>query len=250
MKRLLYAAATLALSMPVVTFALGIEASIGGWRQDPGGYLSYKGDTLDVDQNLRYGKKDRVFARLKIDMPSIIPNLYFMASPTKFSGEGQKDVNFRFGDRTFTANIPFYSEVKLDHYDLALYYGVPGINTLTKGIFNVELGLNARIFDFSAKLEQQQTGISESKSAKVPIPMVYTGVQIKPVKFLKVEGEFRGIAYGSNRYYDAIGRLKVKPYGPVFVSGGYRYQELKIDYQDIRSKIKLNGPFLEAGLEF
>lgn len=146
MKKLLYATAALALSIPAVTFALGIEASIGGWRQDPGGYLSYKGDRIDVDQDLRYGKRDMVFARLKVDTPLTIPNFYFMASQTKFSRLGQKDVNFEFGGKTFTANTPFYSEIKLDHYDLALYYGLPGINTLTMGILNVELGLNARIF--------------------------------------------------------------------------------------------------------
>jgi len=242
-----FASLTLLLA-PAVSLALGIEGAIGVWRQDPGGYISYKGDRLDVDGDLRYGKKTKVFGRVKVDMPLILPNIYLMATPSKFSGRGQKNVNFRFGDQNFTLNVPFDSELKIDHYDVALYYGVPGLRLLTAGILSAELGLNARIIDFSAKVVQGQT--SASKSATIPVPMVYAGVQISPIKLVSLEGEFRGIAYGSNRYVDTIGRLKVRFFGPAFVAGGYRYEELKIDYSDVRSKVKIKGPFVEAGLQF
>ena len=240
--------ASLALLLtPAVSLAIGIEGSIGVWNQDPEGYISYKGDSLDVDRDLRYDKKTKAFGRVKIDLP-ILPNIYLMATPSKFSGRGQKDVNFRFGDQNFTLNVPFDSELKIDHYDVALYYGVPGLRLLTAGILSAELGLNARIIDFSAKVVQGQT--SASKSATIPVPMVYAGVQISPIKLVGLEGELRGISYGSNRYYDVIGRLKVRFFGPAFVAGGYRYEELKIDYSGIRSEIKLKGPFVEAGLQF
>jgi hypothetical protein len=37
----------------------------------------------------------------------------------------------------------------MDHYDVALYYSIPFLKTATLGIFNIEAGLNARIFDLS-----------------------------------------------------------------------------------------------------
>lgn len=80
--------------------------------------------------------------------------------------------------------------------------------------------------------------------------MLYTGLQIRPTNLFSVKGEFRGITYSSNRYYDLIGRLKVKPIKYVFIAGGHRYQELKIDESDVKSKIKLKGHFVEAGFEF
>jgi outer membrane protein len=173
-----------------------------------------------------------------------------MATPSKFDGRGEKNVSFNFGGKTFNASVPFNSEVQLDHYDIALYYGIPGLKTLTLGILNVELGLNARIIDFSAKVDQPSTGLSASKSATIPVPMIYAGVQVSPIDLINIEGEFRGISYSSNHYYDIIGRLKIKPFGPVFIAGGYRYEDIKIDYQDILSKVKLKGPFIEAGIEF
>ncbi len=252
MKRLIYIISLLTLFVPAIASAIGIEASIGAWYQDPEGYVSYKpltsSDRLDIDQNLNYDKETKVFGRLKIDMPLVIPNIYFMATPSRFDGRGQK-ASFNFGGKSFTSD-PFDSEVQLDHYDIALYYGIPGLKTLTLGILNVELGLNARIIDFYAKVDQPTTGITASKSATIPVPMVYAGVQIKPVDLLKIEAEVRGIAYSSNHYYDIIGRLKVAPFGPLFIAGGYRYEDIKMDYSDIESELKLKGPFLEAGIEF
>jgi len=239
---------TSAILLPAFSFAISVEGSIGVWNQDPSGYISYKGDQIDVDSNLRYGKKTRPMGRLKIDMPSILPNIYLMATPSRFEAIGQKDVSFTFGGQTYQANVPFYSKTRLDHYDIALYYGIPGLKKLTNGVLSAELGINVRIMDLYAKVEQN--GTSESKSVTVPIPMLYTGLQIRPVNLLSIEGELRGVAYNSNHYYDLIGRLKVKPVKHVFLAGGYRYQELKIDVSDVKSKVKLQGPFVEAGFEF
>lgn len=254
-RRLIYLMVIVSLFIPAIAGAIGIEASIGGWNQDPEGYVSYKPlptspGRLDIDKDLNYDKETKVFGRLKIDMPLVIPNIYIMATPSRFEGRGQKNVNFSFGGTQFSGNIDFDSEVQLDHYDIALYYGIPGLKTLTLGILNVELGLNARIIDFYAKVDQPATNLSASKSATIPVPMVYAGLQIKPIDLLKIEGELRGITYGSNHYYDIIGRLKVSPFGPLFIAGGYRYEDIKIDYSDIESELKLKGPFLEAGIEF
>lgn len=245
MKKLILTSAVL---LPTFSFAIGIEGSIGVWNQDPGGYIGYKGDQIDVDSNLKYSKKTRPMGRLKIDMPFILPNIYFMATPSSFDATGQKDINFKFGDKTFTQGVNFKSKVRLDHYDIAFYYGVPGLKTLTNGMVSAELGLNVRIIDFYAKVEQNN--ISESKSLTIPIPMLYTGLQIRPTNLFNVDGELRAITYNSNHYYDFIGRLKVKPTKYIFMAGGYRYQELKIDVSDVKSKIKLKGPFVEVGFEF
>jgi hypothetical protein len=42
-----------------------------------------------------------VTARLKVDMPLILPNIYLMATPTKFDGKGSKSVDFNFGGINF-----------------------------------------------------------------------------------------------------------------------------------------------------
>ncbi len=235
---------------PMNAPAMGVEAAVGIGRQDPSGDIGFKGESLSVENELKYDAKSKVFGRVKIDMPLVIPNIYLMATPVKFEGDGSKNTSFTFGDRTFAANVPFSSRVKLDHYDVALYYGIPFLKTATLGKFNLEAGLNARIIDLKAEINQPSTGISESKSLTLPVPMLYLGAQLKPIKYLSLEAEARVIAYSSNHYYDLIGRLKVQPIGPVFLAGGYRYEEVKIDQSDVKSKIKIGGPFLELGFVF
>lgn len=240
--------------VPQVASAIGLEAAVGVWSQYPSGDISYKGQSLDVENELNYDSETRLFGRVKIDMPMLIPNIYLMATPMEFEGNGSKNTNFTFGDKTFTNNVPFASKLQLDHYDIALFYGLPFLKTATLGKLNAEVGLNARIIDFKSEIAGRDavTGLqtTESKSLTLPVPMLYLGAQFKPVKVVSLEAEVRGIAYSGNHYYDLIGRLKIKPVGPVFIAGGYRYEDIKIDESDVKANFKFKGPFMEVGVEF
>jgi outer membrane protein len=248
------------LAVPASSFAIGIEAALGGWYQDPEGTLALKPisliDEIDIDKEAGYDEEFRVMGRVKIDMPLVLPNIYVMATPMMFDGTGSKGANFKFGDIQFDAALPFSSEVTLNHYDIALYYGIPFLDTATAGMLNVELGLNARIVDFNAEVTGTEaiTGITrtEKESFTTAAPLVYVGAQIRPVDWLSIEGEGRGIAYSGDHYYDLIGRVKVKPLGPlpVFISGGWRYEDIKIGIQDIEANVDIGGPFAEVGIEF
>jgi len=209
----------LVLSLPASSFGFGFEFSLGAWYQQPSGTLSFdkttNADDLDLEEDLGYDDKWQPIARLKIDMPLLIPNLYLMYTPLKWSETGSKNVDFSFGGENFQGNVDFDSELKMNHLDVALYYGIPGIRTATADVLNIDLGLNFRLLDFKA---------------------------------LDLEG--RGIYYSNNHYVSLIGRLKVMPFGPLFVAGGYRYDNIKIDYQDIDVDADFEGPFAEAGFDF
>ncbi len=146
---------TLALA-PGAASATGLELAVGVWNQSPKGDISYKPvtglDNLSIDDDLKYSDETRIFGRAKIELPLFLPNIYLMATPSEFSNTGSKNASFRFGNQIFAANVPFTSELKLDHYDVGLYYGIPLLKTATAGILNVDLGLNARIIDFKARV--------------------------------------------------------------------------------------------------
>jgi outer membrane protein len=234
--------------------ATGLEAAVGVWDQDPRGYLSYNEqnpatDRLSVENDLRYGKEPRIFGRVKIETPWGLPNIYLMATPMSFEATGIKSTPFTFGATVFAAATPFTSKLSLDHYDAGLYYGVPFLKSATGGILNIDLGLLARFIDFTAEVSQAPAG-TESKSDFLAIPMLYAGAQLRPLSWLSAECELRGILYDSNHYYDIIGRAKIKPFGPLFLAAGYRYEKLKIDEEGVKAEANLGGPFAEAGVEF
>jgi outer membrane protein len=243
-----------AMVMPSQSFSAGIEVAVGVWEQSPQGQLSLEEidefDILDLEDDLRYDDETRLFARLKIDMPFWIPNIYLMASPMEFDGTGQKTVDFKFGDETFQANVDFFSEMNLDHLDLSLYYGIPGLETATSELLNVEVGINIRIYDFEGKIDQAVTGLSESESFTAPVPMVYLATQLKPLEKLAIEAEARGVIFGDDKVYSLIGRLKYKAFAPLFVALGYRVDKIDIEEDDFTLDIDFSGVFAEAGFAF
>jgi outer membrane protein len=244
----------LMLTVPAASYAVGLELAVGGWKQSPKGYLSYEAvtanDELDLEQDCDYDDETRFTARLKIDMPLFIPNIYLMASPMEFDGTGQKTVDFYFGDEFFSATAPFYSKITLDHYDVGFYYGIPFIETVSNKIINIDVGLNIRIYDFEVKIKQDATSLEESEDFTLPVPMAYLALQIKPVDILAIEAEARGISYSGNQLYSLIGRVKFNVFGPVFAAAGYRYDKLKIDEEDVEVDVDFSGPFIEAGFKF
>jgi len=249
----------------VLTFVLmcstawtaGFEVAIGAWNQVPDGDIAYKPlsaqDSLNLKSDLKYDSTTKVFGRMKIEAP-FIPSIYLMATPMEFSATGSKNTTFQFGNIAFIANVPFKSKLRLDHYDIGLYYGIPGLKLLTSGVLNFDLGLDARIIDF----KEQVTGleaigdpiITESKSLTATLPMLYLGIQVSPIKWFAVEGEFRGVTYSGNHYYDCIGRAKFKPIGQFFVAGGYRYEKTDIDVSEVKANVNFSGLFGETGFTF
>lgn len=245
----IFMAITLLVS-PTAALGIGAEVAVGGWNQSPEGDIAYESeDTLDLKNDLKYDDEFQVFGRVKLDVP-LIPNIYLMATPMEFEGTGRTSEDFRFGDVTFRGNTDFYSKLTLNHYDIALYYGIPLVGLATLNKLNIELGLNVRIVDFKAEIRQDNTHLSESESYTLPIPMVYAGIQIRPIESLSIEAEARGVTYSGNHVYSLIGRLKANILGPAFIAGGYRYENIIFDEEDIKADTCFMGPFLEAGFEF
>ncbi|MCK5504754.1 MAG: TIGR04219 family outer membrane beta-barrel protein [Thermodesulfovibrionia bacterium] len=244
--------------LPQKSYATGIEVSVGLWRQKPSGDIAYKPlsviDRLSIEQDLNLEEEDRIFARIKAELPLFFPNIYVIATPMKFENTGSRTLgDFKFGDTTFDVGVDFTTKLQLDHYDIALYYGLPFLKTSTLGKLNVEIGINTKIIDFEAEISGEKVGgvpITESKSETIVVPMIYAGIQFNPVDLLSIELEGRGIAYSSNHYYDFIGRVKIKPVGPLFIAGGYRHEDIEIDNSGVEASIKFSGPFVEGGVYF
>jgi outer membrane protein len=116
--------------------------------------------------------------------------------------------------------------------------------------FNLELGLNVRVVDFEAEVRQPSTGLSDSESITLPLPMLYVGAQLDPVEWLALEAEFRGITFDNDHMYDLIGRVKFRPKGPLFIAAGWRLQDVDIEEDDVRADVSFSGPFVEVGAEF
>ncbi len=232
--------------------AAGLEFAVGGWQQDPNGTFGYKAlssaDLINIDNDLNYDRKIRLQGRAKIETPALLPNIYVVAAPSKFEATGRKSGSFTFGDHTFSSNVDFYSKLRFDQYDIGLYYGLPFLKTVTGDRLNIDLGINARAFDVEAQI--RQAAFDEKQSATVVIPQVYAAIQVVPIERLAFEAESRVMSFSGNAIYSLIGRVRLRLFGPLFVAGGYRYDKIDIDEEDVRANFELKGPFAEVGVRF
>ncbi|MDA8086991.1 MAG: TIGR04219 family outer membrane beta-barrel protein [Nitrospiraceae bacterium] len=228
------------------SYAARIEAALGYWGQSPAGSLSYLGDTLDLRRDLDYGEQGKVQARLKVRMPAFLPNAYFMATFAKFSSRNTLSHPFTFGGVAFNGGVPFSSVLKLNQYDIAAYYSLlPGP---IRDLANVEAGVNARVVDYDAQVDQGAAEVRQT--ATIVVPLLYTGAQFKLLRQLSVEAEARGMVFSREHYLDIIGRVKFFPVRPFFIAAGYRYDQMRLKRQDVNASLTLEGPFMEAGAEF
>ncbi len=230
--------------------AFEIETAIGGTFLNPVGQISYNGISLDLKNDLKYEKVSTFTGRIKLDLPLVLPNIYITAMPLRFAETGSKNVSFQFGNQTFTAGVPFTSSLKLDHYDATLFYGIPFIETATAEKLKVQVGLNLRLIDFKAEINQTQTGLSESKSLVVPVPQAYLFLEIAPIEKIKISTDLKGIIYGDSRFYDASLLLKYQLLKFFFLGGGYKYENIRVAHNGVRTDFEFGGPALEIGFIF
>lgn len=253
------AALALVVGMAPAAHAVEAEIVLGGWQQEFGGTLGFNeildtNDILDIDNDFDFDKENQIIGRVKLDMPLAIPNIYVMAAPMKFEGTGSKSVIIDYGDLTIPANADLESEIKLNQYDVALYWGIPALKTATAGTFNIDLGLNVRWVDLDARLRATDPTIpydeEDSVDVSVPIPMLYVAFQVMPMDAFAFEAEGRGISVGDNKLYSVIGRVRYNLPHLVFVTGGYRMDKLELDEDDVLADIEFSGPFVELGINF
>ena len=241
----------IALLLPAALYAVGFEVAVSGWYPSPQGEVSYNpigsGDVIDLEDDLGYEDTWHLSGRAKLEIP-IIPSIYLMATPLEYDDIGTKNVEFNFGDTTFSADIALESTLTLNMYDIGLYYDIPFLELATSGILSVELGLNARIFDTAVTIEQGV--LEESEDYVAGCPLAYIGMRVSPIDSLAFEAEARGVTYSDITVLSAIGRLKLSPFGPLFVAGGYRYEAIDIEIEDIVVDVQFGGPFAEVGMQF
>jgi outer membrane protein len=226
---------------------LGVEGAVGAWSQTNDGGIKNSGPEIGISDDMKLSDNVRFYGRLKIDTLPLLPDVYLMVTQTQTNGFGSKSGGFQFGDDTFTS-ASFSTNLDLYEYDLAFFYPVPLVKTATAGVLNVEGGVNLKTLDVTINLHQ--AGIERTDSAVVPIPMLYLGVQIKPLERFSLEAEFRGLSFTDSTFYDIIGRLRVNIYGPSFIAAGYRYENMSVNKDYLSIDRRVGGPFVELGFKF
>ena len=116
----------LVLSMVVIPYKafafFGVEAAVGYWRQAPSGTLQYKGDSLNLQNDLNLGDNNQVVARVKVELPLVLPNIYVMATPMSFEGTGSQDI--QLSPTAIKPSMPMFRFIQHSRWTTMIWHSI------------------------------------------------------------------------------------------------------------------------------
>lgn len=202
------------------------------------------GDTLGVDTTkqfhwpkatLHFAKNHRIWASY-LDM--------------QYSGDATLSQSVTFAGTTFNVNQSVHSE--LDFKEIAGGYQYDWLKFST---FASNLNLQVHYLDIKAQLRSNVVG-TVKESIQAPIPTIGGGVQLWPVEWLKLQGDFNvfklGVAGFKGEMIDSQAALTVSPWEWLGASVGYRYYRLiaRDTKSDDRADWLQHGPYVSVMVRF
>ena len=244
----------LCTALPPKGDAFDTQDTLRIWKQPPTAELAFNplgpASVRAFEDNRDFDEDTRFFGPFFVDMSQYLPNICVMATPIKYEGTNINSMRLDFGEESVKEDdVALNSKVTLTDLDIALYYGIPFVKTVSQDRLNIDFGINVRSIDFEDDIEQDSID-QTSESFILPIPMVFAAVQFHPLDVLALEAEGRGISIGGKKSYGLIGRLRLKTVGSIYAAGGYRFSKYEIDHDGKVVDTEISGPFVEAGLSF
>lgn len=247
-------AAALLLSAGDAVAASGFEAGVRGayWFPKLSGSLQTTTngvpdtrfdvkDTLGIqDENIPFGEAYARFGRVVLRVGY---------ARLKFDGNRTLAKTITFNGQTFGISDNVVSKL-----DLSMLDGDLQVDLLRPdlGVVNLNLGLIVKVKYVDGSVELRSALEPETtKDFKAAVPMVGLAVGVGALReMVRVDARATGIAYSGNHLYDADAYASFSPFPFLRIQGGYRYIDLKIDYDDTLASFKLKGPYVGGQLSF
>ncbi|MGO1502762.1 MAG: TIGR04219 family outer membrane beta-barrel protein [Marinobacter sp.] len=217
----------------------GVGASLSYWDSDLSGDIAHDNRSVDVDNQLRLKSDSNVNASVYVEHPvPLLPNVRLAYTLVQQSGNGALTSQY---DGLAAGRVS--SDLDLEQLDLTLYYEI------LDNWVNLDLGLTVR--DFSGELQVAQAGKPTSKTkVDAVLPLGYVAARFDlPLTGVAagIEGNIISFNGDSMRDFNVYGQYSVSL---LQLRAGYR--QLAIDYEDGSDEfdVKIDGPFISAGLSF
>ncbi len=201
------------------------------------------GTKLNLVDDLGVGDNENFFdVRATLELGS--HKLRYGYMPMSWDGTKTVSSPVTFGGSSFSGAVN--TKVDIAYHRLGYEYDI--IDTL-----NNRLGVifEIKYFDIDASLTSPPPGPNETASIKAPVPTVGLAAQVGLPFLLSVGGEVTGVSLGSAAWLvDAEAGVNFKPAPFVVVSGGYRFLNLHLDYDDNLADLSVSGPFVMVRADF
>lgn len=256
------AALTMAVtSANAIAGLVDIEIGAGAWNAGPSGQITYGKTTpteVDFADDLNLDDSSNGYVYLRVDhFIPIVPNLRLEQQNYTTTGKGTISSGVKFGDINYAVAADTETDVTLNQQDIILYWGIPGLNALTAGILDVELGIDVKQVDGEITLTSSQG--TETVDFNVPVPMGYAAVLVD-IPFIPVglEVSTKMLGMGDSKIQDTKAKVDVTlplpiPLIELAVEAGMKQQTIQIAddlVDDLDMKFETSGVFFGANVKF
>lgn len=218
---------------------LDVELEAGAWFAGISGDVRNGAMNIDVDKELGLGGETTGFVRARLDV-AVIGNFYLGYTPLKYEGTGVLGDDFG----GIPVGRPVNTDLDVDTIDLGWTFTL-----LDLPVVDLELGLNVKYAKGTASITDITTSLTEKSNLSFPIPMIKGVVRVE-VPFVTVEVDGMGLAFDSYHAFDLMAQAKLTPLPFVYLAGGYRYMDIKLEDNAEKVAVAFQGPFVALGLEF
>ena len=252
MKHLLHTAAAFALlGTTLQADFTRIEMGVGGWNQEPSGYISYTESNTIGGKYTTNGLDDTsTYAWMLIKHPiPILPNIRL--EYTNIDDKGSVKGTFEHFD---TRGNFQDATLSMKEYDIIPYYNILD-NTMWT---TLDLGIDLKVIDstFEAKgvtlRGNSIPNTTYTDSETIVVPMGYARVRVEiPATGFGLESDVKYITYDGSTVYDVRAKVDytfdlsvIKP----ALELGYRVQKFDITSDDDKTKMDMDFSGVYAGL--
>ncbi len=242
-------ATTILLNNANAGVILDFEVGIGSWNATPSGYINY-GNKIDLedDLGLKSSNNTYLYADFNHFIP-IIPNIRVEKQALEMDSTLSQNISWNNTDQPIGAK----TSVDLSQTDIILYWGIPGLNLLTAGILDINVGLDLKQFDGSITVNNKPADMS------FVVPMIYLAATIDP-PFIPatISASYKNISYKDSKLNEIMTKVSIDlpipiPLIDIKADVGYKKQTLTIDESlsdSLSADIKFSGMFFGVSAKF
>lgn len=240
--------ATSASALPLVDVGVGARY----WGAAPAGDLSYKGENLNLEDNLGFDREwsPNVYARAQLPFIAVDAHFTQLDYSGKLKDYSNFDSNYQFGDIDLSkvTDASTDATINLLHAGAMLSIPVP--------MFDLGVGVGADYIDAEASIDPKVTTIDKDiGSGTATLPVAKGFFQFSPpIVGLNFSLAGEGVTYSGNQFFDLRGKVGYEFQGLIVgdlqLEGGYRIIDVDYDEESLMLDSTFSGPFLGASLNF
>jgi outer membrane protein len=218
---------------------IDLELGAGAWTPTLGGHVKYSdgvatGTKIEFD-DMEFEKDTGKYLYLDFNhFVPVLPNIRIEKTDYKIVGEGT-NIPVSFGSLNYNGDVDM--TVDMAQTDIIMYWSLPFISTATGGVFDINMGLDAKKYDGSILLEQKVLGLTINKEEAVvdqTLPLIYLNFVLDiPFVPIKLDATTKFVSYDGAKISDNSFKLSYKlPFSNALVDVnldlGYRVQNITI----------------------